>query len=243
MPRAPRGSTAWAVGLLVASNILWGASWVVAKLALRDLSVMQIAAWRMILAGVVLLPVTVWFVRRGRLPWRAWPMVCVLSAIGAVLAKLCNLWGLDHASAANAGILMTVEPLFTIVLGWLFLRERLTGIKGAALVLGMAGAYLIVFQTVGWPHLSSGVALGSLVFVAGLALEACYTVLGKASLSRTSPVAVTSGSISVALLAWVPLAWRDVQAHGWPAVTLGNVGAIAYIALGCTVFGYLAWFY
>ena len=173
-------------GLLGLSNALWGASWVVAKLALRELTPLQLAAWRMILAGVVLLPVVAWYARRGSLPRRVWPLLALLGLAQAVLSKWFAYWGVQHSTAANAGLLMATEPAFTILLAALALRERLTPARLASLTLGAAGAYLIVFQKTGWPTLTGATVAGDAVFLLALVLEAAYSV-GSKPLTRRYP--------------------------------------------------------
>jgi drug/metabolite transporter (DMT)-like permease len=230
-------------GLLGLSNTLWGASWVVAKIALRELTPLQLAAWRMILAGLVLLPVVVWYARQGSLPRRVWPQLAALGLAQAVLAKWFVFWGVQHSTAANAGLLMATEPAFTILLAALTLGERLTRARLGSLALGAAGAYLIVFQKTGWPSLSGATVAGDAVFLLGLLLEAVYSVGSKPLSRRYPPLAVASASLVVALPVWIPVAAWDVAVSGWPALSTGGWIAVAYFALGCTVFGYVVWVY
>ncbi len=240
---APRASHILLWGLLGVSNALWGASWVVAKIALRELTPLQLSAWRMILAGLVLLPIVLWYARRGRLPRAIWPALLALGLAQAVLAKVFTIWGVQHSTAANAGLLMALEPAFTILLAAIALRERLSAMRLTSLALGAAGAYLIVFQETGWPSLSGATVTGDAVFMLGLLLEAAYSVGSKPLSERYSPLAVAAASLAVALPMWIPIAAWDVAASGWPAVSTQGWLALAYLTLGCTVFGYIVWVY
>ena len=239
-PVAPR-VLLW--GLLGLSNALWGASWVVAKIALQELTPLQLAAGRMILAGLVLLPIVVWHARRGGLPRELWPRLLALGLAQAVLAKWCGYWGVQHSTAANAGLLMATEPGFTLLLAALVLGEKLTALKVASLLLGAAGAYLIIFRETGWPSLSGATVAGDAVFILGLLLEAGYSVASKPLALRYSPLAIVSASLVAGLPVWLPVAAWDVALTGGPAYSAATLGAVAYFALGCTVFGYVVWVY
>lgn len=240
---APCASRFLLWGLLGVSNALWGASWVVVKLALRELTPLQLSAWRMILAGLVLLPVVLWHMRRGRLPRAIWPALLALGLAQAVLAKVFTVWGVQHSTAANAGLLMALEPAFTILLAAIALRERLSATRLASLAVGAAGAYLIVFQETGWPSLSAATLVGDAVFMLGLLLEAAYSVGSKPLSERYAPLAVAAASLAIALPVWIPIAAWDVVVSGWPAVSFTGWIALAYLSLGCTVFGYIVWVY
>jgi drug/metabolite transporter (DMT)-like permease len=241
---APQGAgSALLLALLVGANLMWGSSWVIAKFLLATVGPLQIAAWRMILAGALLAPLTLWQARRGLLPWRSAPALLFLALIGFVLPKAFNLWGVNLSTASSASLLMSIEPLFTLLLGVAILRERVTSAKAAALAFGAVGAYLIVAQGLVWPDWSSAHALGDLIFTAGLVLEAGYSVLGKGMLGRHSPLAVTSATISAALVFWLPVAGWDLAVNGWPAVTPGIALAIFYLSAGLTVIGYWIWFF
>jgi drug/metabolite transporter (DMT)-like permease len=237
----PRSSRVLLWGLLGLSNALWGASWVVAKVALRELTPLQISAWRMILAGLVLLPVAVYYARRADLPRGLWPRLALLGLAQAVAAKWCSLWGVQHSTAANAGLLMALEPGFTVALAALVLSERLSAARLTSLALGAAGAYLIVFRETGWPELSGATVLGDGVFIVGLSLEAAYSVYSKPLSERHPPLAIAAASLAVALPVWIPVAAADAAVHGWPAFGVTGWLAIVYFALGCTVFGYVVW--
>lgn len=229
--------------LLVAANLMWGSSWVVAKGLFVTLTPLQVAAWRMIGAGLPLVPLAVWLAWRGLLPLRDWPLLLFLALIGFVVPKALNLWGVRLSTAASASLLMSIEPLFTLLLGVLILRERVTRAKLTSLLLGGVGTWFIIARGWGWPDLASLGALGDLVFAAGLLTEAGYSVLGKRTLTRGSPLTLTTVTIVASLVFWLPIATWDMALNGPPQVTLGTVTALAYLSVALTIVGYWIWFY
>jgi len=229
-------------GMLGLSNALWGASWVVAKIALRELTPLQLAAWRMMLAGLVLLPLVAWHVRRSSLPRSVWPWLAALGLAQAVLSKWFVYWGVQHSTAANAGLLMATEPAFTILLAALFLGERLTPARLGSLALGAAGAYVIVFQKTGWPSLSGATVAGDAVFLLALLLEAVYSIGSKPLSRRYSPLAVAAASLVASLPVWIPVTAWDIAVSGWPAISVTAWAAVAYGVVS-VVFGYIVWVY
>jgi drug/metabolite transporter (DMT)-like permease len=59
-----------AVGLLVFANVLWGSSYVVAKIALEEVLPPLLGALRVLLASALLWPILIWRMRAGRLGTR-----------------------------------------------------------------------------------------------------------------------------------------------------------------------------
>ncbi len=231
------------VGLLCIINLMWGSSWVVTKLALEEMSPVQLGGWRMIVSGILLLPWLARGLRDGGITGRGLPWLVVLGFTGFVAPKALNLWGIDLSTAINASLLMAVEPLLTLAMARLWLGERLTRRKLLGLLLGGSGGYLLIARGFRLPDFSVAAVVGDLIFTLGLAMEALYSVWGKATLRRHSPLNITAAAIVTSMVFWIPAVAADGALNGWPAPSWVGLAAILFLALGCTVFAYLVWLY
>lgn len=76
-----------------------------------------------------------------------WPWLAAAIAFGGVLGPALLLFGLAHASAATASLLLNLETVFTALIAWLIFREH----TGPRVVIGLlaivAGAALL-----SWPR-------------------------------------------------------------------------------------------
>ena len=228
--------------LLLGANLLWGSTNVVAKIAFGALSPLQVSAWRMIVAGLVALPWLLRYQARRALPAQAWPKVAALGLVGFALSKFLYLWGLNLTTATDTSLLIAVEPLFTIALGAAVLGEALSRRRLAAFAVGALGAYLLIARGLRPPSLAAAHVVGDLVVMLSLTCEAALSVLGKSLVRRFPAAQVTAAAFVVALCVWLPLALADGLATGWPPLEAGPLAAIVYLALGCTVLPYWAWF-
>jgi drug/metabolite transporter (DMT)-like permease len=234
---------------LVLANALWAGTYTAGKIALAELSPIELNALRFTLAALLLSPVLVrnrrqiaalWYDRRGLL------VLGQLILLGWVLNKTLEYSGLALSTAADVALLISTESLFTAVLAWTLLGERATRSGVAALVVGMAGAYLIVAR--GFvPDLSTHVGgaqriLGDLLVILSLFIEAAYTIRGKAVLGRWPPLLFTSLTIAGSLIFWLPAGVGAVAAGGWPHLSLGGALGVLYMAVFATVGGYWLWF-
>ncbi|HLJ82318.1 MAG TPA: DMT family transporter [Ktedonobacterales bacterium] len=242
--RQPRLSRRGAFGLLVLANALWAGTYTAGKVALSQLSPVELNAVRFSLAALMLSPVLI----RG---WRQIPRdratlikLAQLALLGFVLNKAFEYFGLNLSTASDVALLITTESIFTALLSWTFLRERVTSSGVAALALGLLGAYLIVERGF-LPNLGgSGTArvVGDLLVVVSLFLEAGYTVRGKTVLSAMPPLLFTATTLAGGLFIWLPAGAIAVAHSGWPHITLAGWLAVLYMAAVATVTGYWLWF-
>lgn len=231
------------MALLCGINLMWGSSWVATKLALEEMSPIQLGGWRMIVSGVILLPWLLKGWRAGEITARGLPWLVVLGFTGFVAPKALTYYGIDLSTAINASLLMAVEPLMTLAMARLWLGERLTRRKLWGLLLGGSGGYLLIARGFRLPDFSTAAVVGDLIFTLGLAMEALYTVWGKATLQRHSPVTITAVAIVTSMVFWIPAVVADGALNGWPTPSWKGIAAIAFLALGCTVIAYMAWLF
>jgi drug/metabolite transporter (DMT)-like permease len=231
--------------LLILANVLWAASYVAAKFALQDTSVLIMLALRMGISALILLPFLIRKRKELNFSRQAIPQLILLALIGFVINKLFEFGGLALTTASDVALLIASESLFTAALSWVLLRERFKPLAGLALLMGLFGVYLIVERSL-IPNIPSGGGVwrivGDLLVVFALIFEAFYTVRGKALLVKYPPLLVTAASIVVSMVFWLPVAGWQVLSTGWHPIGLVAWLSIGWLALMSTVIAYLAWF-
>jgi drug/metabolite transporter (DMT)-like permease len=231
--------------LLIMANALWAASYVAAKFALTDTSLIIMLALRMGISALVLLPFLITMRKNLNLSRQLIPQLLLLALIGFVLNKLLEYGGLALTTASDVALLITSESIFTAALSWLLLRERFKPLTGFALLLGFIGVYLIVERSL-IPNIPAGGGLmrvlGDLLVILALLVEAYYTVRAKSMLVKHSPFLITSASIVISMFFWTPVAAWEILTTGWHPIGLVAWLSIAWLAIMSTVVAYLAWF-
>src|SRR5215831_18181616 len=115
---------------------VWGSTWLVIKIGLRDLPPFHFGAIRMGLACLVMAPFA--FRRGGRTPGRDerfWIAVCGLLQIGVAYAFIftASQW----IPSSLAALLFCTFPIWVGIFGhWLLPDEPLTGLAGVAVIQG-----------------------------------------------------------------------------------------------------------
>ena len=203
--------------------LLW-ASWIVVTRhgVQHTLTIYDITAFRFGIAGLVILP---WALRarlwRGLTPFR----IAVITVTTGVPYALLGYTGLTYAPAAHFGVFMNgLTPVFTVFVGWLWVRERIGVSRGAGVVLLLGGAALIGFETLGRAG-QEGVWIGDLLMLGGavfFALHLVTTKIWKLSLGQLLfSVCLVSGVLYLPL--WLAFLPSNLAAAPWDEILLQAV--------------------
>jgi drug/metabolite transporter (DMT)-like permease len=246
MLHAQSGKTRTAAGayppivfvLVAALSLGWGSSWPMMKIALSEFPIWTFRAWSCLAAGLCLLALA--RLSGGRLAagegeWR-----------GLTLAALCNVtawhmligYGIPLVASGHAAVLAYTMPLWVVVLGALFFRQKLELPSIAGLMFGLAGIFTLLA-----PDLASfGEApLGAGLILLGALAWALGTLIQKNLRSSLPTLAFTGWQLvigSLPILALMPF----VEGFIVPQVSTAAWLAGAYITLVALVLCYYLWF-
>ena len=157
-----------AARLLVLAAI-WGASFLLVRIAAPALGPIATAASRMLVAGIAL---ALWFHLTGfDAQWRRWGLhYAIAGMINSGLPFVLFAFAALYITAGELAILNATSPMWAAVMSAAFLGERLTARRIAGLVLGLAGVALIAQP--------AGAGATFLAVAAALAAAACYGFMG-----------------------------------------------------------------
>jgi drug/metabolite transporter (DMT)-like permease len=220
--------------MLVALSLIWGASFLFIKVAVRDLAPASLILGRLGLAALTLALIAAVLLGREQtlreLRANAGPLAVVGIVNTAVPFWLLS-WGETRIQSGLASIIQAAVPIFNALIAFGFFREaRVTGVRLAGVGVGFVGVALLVGAQ------PEGKVLGALAVV-GMAL--CYGLGGLLAgrhLSGVQPVVVALGSTAVSALVAAPAGNAQAvgTSIGWKALgsvaVLGVVGtAVAYL--------------
>ncbi len=124
--------------------ILWGASFVATKVALRYLHP-DTVVWLRFSMGLALLGATVAFRRQMQPPRLAdLPYFALIGLIGITFHQWLQSNGLVTAQATTTSWIVATSPVFIALLGWLALKERLSAFQALGIFFAMLGVLLVI---------------------------------------------------------------------------------------------------
>jgi drug/metabolite transporter (DMT)-like permease len=233
-----------AFGALVLANVFWAGTYAIGKIALEEVPPIELNVIRFFMAALLLVPVLIHYRKQIPRDRRTLFLLAQLTLLGFVLNKALEYIGLSLSTASDVALLIATESIFTGLLSWLFLRERVTRSGVASLAIGLLGVYLIVERGL-IPNLGDGAStriLGDVLVVLSLLLEAGYTVRGKVTLTTMPPLLFTALTITGSMFFWAPAGIVAVAHNGMPHLSVGGWLSAFYLAAITTVLSYWLWF-
>ena len=184
----------------VAVSFIW-ATWLVASRsgAKSSLTIYDLAAFRYGISAVFALPFVLYFK-----PWQQMSLtrIAIVSTLLGPVYILLVFGAFIHAPAAHGGIFMNgALPAVTLLIGWLWLSEKISVWQVAGMLLIIVGATLAAADSV---KLAIGPSwLGDLMFLAGGVFFSGYLVVGRLWNITTSQVLLCSSVVNAVL--YVPI--------------------------------------
>jgi drug/metabolite transporter (DMT)-like permease len=124
--------------------LLWSASPPLVKLALANLSPLQLAGVRYFSASIILLPVLLVNSRQilGKLSIGSWLRLALMGILAYPIGNGLLFWGLETLPATTSSFLLSAIPIYTLVLGIFWLNERPNWLQGIGFVLALSGGVI-----------------------------------------------------------------------------------------------------
>jgi drug/metabolite transporter (DMT)-like permease len=210
---------------LGAATLCWAAAFVAGKFVLAEMTPLSAAAWRYLLAGVVLLPFALRAPSIGSMRGAVLPLM-VMMLVGGILYPWLFLSALQRTTATNTALLIALNPVFTVLaaplVGEPLTRRRLTGV-----ILALGGATVVT--TRGDLQVVTALAFngGDLLAIGAAAMWASFNLSSRAVVARITPATINTlifcfGGVALLILAAPEGPWAQVRG-ATPAAMTGLV--------------------
>ncbi len=127
--------------ILIFLAIIWGSSFILMKRGLEVYSYTQVAALRLFIAFLSLLP----FIFRAfkKVAKKHWGPIIITAFLGNGIPAFLFTKGQTHLDSSFVGILNSLTPLFTLLLGIYFFKSRPTKTNILGVIIGLTGAFML----------------------------------------------------------------------------------------------------
>ncbi|HVO20435.1 MAG TPA: DMT family transporter [Anaeromyxobacter sp.] len=232
---AGRPSTARALALATVTVILWGVSFPVSRVAVREISPLALATARFAIAAALLVPAAR---RRGFSLARAdLPAVLLLGLLGVTLYFALENYGLVFTTASHASLIVATVPLGSAAVEAFRRRRAPRPLSVAGMAVAILGVALIVR-----PEGADGRGLlGDLLVLGAMAAWVAYTFLARDLMARYPALLVTASTMAAGAATLLPLAAGEAFFRPLHAPSPAAWFALAYLGLLCSALAYLFW--
>jgi drug/metabolite transporter (DMT)-like permease len=225
------------LAMLIALALIWGASFLFIKVAVRELTPATLIVGRLGLAAItlgLLVPFVVGSGETVRQLRANWVWLVVVALVNTAIPFWLLSWGETRIDSGLASIIQASVPIFNALIAFVAFREvRVTGMRLVGVGVGFLGVALLVGAQ------PEGKVLGALAVV-GMAF--CYGLGGLLTgryLGPAQPVVVSFASTAIATLVWLPvgIAQAPAEMPGWK-----TIGSVLALGIPGTALAYLLFF-
>ncbi|HEX7811291.1 MAG TPA: DMT family transporter, partial [Burkholderiales bacterium] len=228
--------------LLSLTSLFWAANWVVGRAMRDEMPPVAMGFWRWSIALLLLLPFAAPELKRNWHVVRAnWLVLALLGCLGAIAFNTLIYVGLQYTAVANGVLFNSFSPILIILLSWVIVRERLSGLQACGVVLSLAGVLAIIARgevaTLAGFHFNPG----DLWLIAAQFLWSVYTLVLRRRPPELSAIAFLAAMLLLSLPFLLPFyLWEFFQRGGF-ALNLSTVSALAYYGTLPSIVAYLFW--
>jgi drug/metabolite transporter (DMT)-like permease len=223
--------------------IVWGASFIATKVALRDISPITVV-WLRFAMGVIILGMAVTARRQFAFPKRdEWLYLALLGFLGITLHQWLQSTALTTSRASTTAWIVATIPVFMALLGWLVLKENLAWLQTGGIVLAAFGVILVVSNgDLASLRLGQFGAPGDILVLVSALNWAVFSALSRRGL-KTHPAArmmfyvMAFGWLFTSILFFI-----DPRLGEIPQLTSDGWLGLAFLGIFCSGLAYIAWY-
>lgn len=223
--------------------LVWGASFIATKVALKDVSPITVV-WLRFTMGVIILGIAVSLRRQFMLfEKKEWGYFALLGFLGITFHQWLQSNGLKTSEAGTTAWIVSTTPVFMALLGWIVLKERLSLGKVLGILLAFAGVLLVVSKG-DFASVSIGTfgAPGDILILISAVNWAVFSVLSRRGL-KSHPASLmmfyvmTFGWVFTSILFGIDTGFGEITnltMQGWLGIT--------FLGIFCSGLAYIAWY-
>lgn len=223
--------------------LTWGSSFILMKKGLLVFPPLQLGALRIVLTFLFLLPFM--FLRIRKIRIKQWWLFFIAGTIGSGIPAMLFALAQSGIDSSLSGILNSLTPLFTLLVGMTFFRFRARWYQVSGVFIGLAGACGLVAIS-GGGDISWNFSYASYIILATI-LYAININIIKTYFKDTDPISITTftiGSIGLPALVYLTgfTSFTHIMQHeegAWQAFAMVAILSVAGTGIAGMLYNHL----
>ena len=228
---------------MVLAVIFWGGSFIATKISVQASSPVA-AVWLRFLIGLLcLFPI---ILKKGLLKLTNWKEIgefTLLGFLGVTLHQWLQSNGLVTSQASTTAWIVASTPLFMVLFGWMFLKEKLSKLSVVGIILSTLGVLTVISNgNIAGLFRNGFGAPGDLLVLLSSPNWAIYSILLRKTLQRESALKTTFFSM---LFGWLLTTIQFLLGKEWqaiPTMDFSGWASIFYLGIFCTFLAYIFYY-
>ena len=220
-------------------QLLYGLNYTIAKTVMNE---NFIKPFGFVLLRVIGATILFWilslFVPKEKIERKDYLKLMVASLFGVVINMLFFFKGLEYTSPIHASSIMTIIPIIILVLSAYILKEKVTTLKIAGVILGLAGALVLTLYGKS-SRVGDNIPLGNLLVFLNAVSYSIYIILIKKLTAKYHPFTFIKWLFLFGLIILTPFGYSELQEVQWHTFTPYTTFSVLFVVIGATFGTYL----
>lgn len=168
-----------------------------------------------------------------------WGRIIACSFFGMVLNMLSFFKGLSLTTPINSSVLMTITPILVLILSALLIKEKISRLKAAGVVVGLVGAVTLVLYGAESHQDAANIALGNGLIFLNATAYGIYLIMVKPLTGKYHPFTLLKWLFLISIFFNLPFSLSEFNEIAWRTFPIPIVLKVIFVVIGTTFFTYL----
>ena len=225
---------------MAGANVMWGLMAPIVKLVLASGVVAPLLLVDFRMAGAAaLFWLTSIFLPKEHVPLQDKLRLLGAGMLGVLLNQGCFIVGVSLTTPSEASLFTTTMPMWVMILAWIILREPISMKKASGIVLGAAGAIILMLGNTTTDVNATNPPLGDFIVLMAQLSYALYLTLYRNFIRRYSLVTIMKWMFLSASIIAIPATSPIIASTVWADITTIEWLGAAAVVLGATYIAYI----
>lgn len=179
------------------------------------------------------------FSPREKIATSDWPRIIGCAVFGMVINMLFFFKGLSLSTPINSSVIITLSPVMVLILASVLIKERITFVKTSGIIIGMAGALVLVLFSTEAKADAPNIPLGNVLFIVNAFSYGLYLILVKPLTKKYSSITLMKWLFFIAIFINFPVTIDEFTRVEWNSLPFEAIWKMGYVVIGTTFMTYL----
>ena len=164
-------------------------------------------------------------------------LLCAVLGMG--INMLVFFKGLALSTPINSAVIITITPIFVLILSIFLIKEKVTPRKIIGVIVGLSGALGLILFGNEIRQDAPNIALGNFYILLNALFYGAYLILVKTLIQKYHPFTFMKWLFSLGILICLPFGYQELTEVNWTNLPFEAIWKISFVILGTTFCTYL----
>jgi drug/metabolite transporter (DMT)-like permease len=222
---------------IIGANTIYGLNYVIAKGIMPDFLLPQAIVFLRVSGTLILFWILHFSLPSEKVEKKDLLKMALCSVFGVAVNQISFFVGLNLTTPISASIINTIIPVMILIFSHFILKEKITGIKVFGIMLGAAGALMIIVSA-GIGDIRFNALLGNFMVFTGAASWSAYLVLVKPLMEKYDSLTVMKWTFFFGFIMIFPFSFSAVASSSFAKIPFDIWMSILFVVFINTGFAY-----